>query len=183
MPEPIATYQVRTRGLWNRRLQISNAQGPVGVLSLVRGAGGIVRTGTFRPEKGEVLVLRRDPGLLRSQFSLWTEGREWLGSSLRWRVVRREIAVHTGNKPLRLVPLPGFACGWSLQAPKTGEMARLRFQPLARRATLEVMRKVDFELVMFALFLGTLSRAESIWPGPSPEGESEPAAPSKAPAA
>jgi 5-methyltetrahydrofolate--homocysteine methyltransferase len=46
----------------------------------------------WRPEKGEVLTFRRDPGLLRSQFSVWTEGHEWLGAALRSHVLRREVA-------------------------------------------------------------------------------------------
>ena len=37
----------------------------------------------------EYTLVIRDPGLLRSQFSVWTEGREWLGSSLRWGWTRR----------------------------------------------------------------------------------------------
>lgn len=184
MPEPIATYRVRTSGLWTTRHVITGpgleSADQVGVLTVERNPRGVVCGGRYQPAQGEVLVFRRDPGLLRGQFSLWTEGHEWLGSSLRWSILRRDIALHTGNKPLRLVPSTGLAFGWSLQAPKTGEMARIRGNPLTRGARLEVFRKLDFELLVFAYFLGSQIWLESLWPGPSPEGESGTSAPSKA---
>lgn len=180
MAEPTASYTVRVSGLWNARHRISNPGGSLGTLTIRRGGTGVVEGGTYRPEKGEVLTFRRDPGILRGQFSVWTEGREWLGSSLRWSVLRREIVLHTGNKPLRLVPLEGFACGWSLQAPKTGEMARIHGNPLTRAARIDVFRKVDFELLVFAYFLGSQIWLESVWPGPELEPETPPAPAGKA---
>lgn len=180
MAEPIATYTVRVSGLWNTRHRIAGATGELGTLSVRRGPSGVVVGGTYQPEKGEVLTFRRDPGILRGQFSVWTEGREWLGSSLRWHVMRREIALHTGNKPLRLVPLEGFRCGWSLQAPKTGEMARIHGNLLSRGARIEVLRKVEFELLVFAYFLGSQVWIESLWPGPEQEAEAPAAAPGAA---
>src|SRR5262245_2163681 len=93
MAEAIATYRTRVRGWWNTRHTLSEGDTELGVLTIERNAKGRIDTGVYRPHKGEVLHFRRDPGLLRSQFSLWTEGREWLGSSLRWSFVRREIAL------------------------------------------------------------------------------------------
>jgi hypothetical protein len=127
----------------------------------------MVERGRYVPTKGEVLLLRRDPGLLRSQFSLWTERQEWLGSSLRWHWLRREIVLHTGSKPLRIQPLPGFRPGWRLVAPRTGEMARVLARPLGRRATIEVYRRLDPELVVFTYFLARQILLESLWPGPA----------------
>ncbi|MBI5433474.1 MAG: hypothetical protein HZA52_11655 [Planctomycetes bacterium] len=177
MAEPIATYTVQASGLWNTRHRVANATGTLGVLTVHRGGTGVVESGSYRPEKGEVLTFRRDPGILRGQFSVWTEGREWLGSSLRWSIRKREINLHTGNKPLRLVPLDGLRFGWSLQAPKTGEMARIHGNPLTRRARIDVFRKVDFELLVFAYFLGSQIWLESLWPGPEldPEAQAAPA--------
>jgi hypothetical protein len=124
-----------------------------------------------------VLQIRRDPGLLRSQFSIWTQGQEWLGSSLRWSFVRREIVLHTGSRPLRILPQPGFRMGWTLQAPRTGEIARISPGPFSRRSRIEVFRKVEFELLLFTYFLGWQIRLESFWPGPLIDEE-----PSAAPA-
>ncbi len=157
-------YEVSISGLWAPRHTISGPDGPLGVLTVERNSRGMVTAGTYRPEKGEVLYFRRDPGLLRSQFSLWTEGHEWLGSSLRWNVVRRDIQLHTGSKPLRLLPIPGFRRGWQLVAPKTGEMARVTHS--LRKARIEVYRRVDFEVLVFAYFLGSFILLESLWPGP-----------------
>jgi hypothetical protein len=177
MADPTATYQVQISGLWSSTHRLSTAEGPLGVLTMERNGWGMVVAGRFSPVKGEVLVIRRDPGLLRSQFSLWTEGKEWLGSSLRWHVVRREIVLHTGSRPLRILPLTGFRCGWTLQAPKTGEMARIHGRPLGRKATIEVYRKVELELVVFSYFLAVQLMPESFWPGRNVEGEVEPARP------
>jgi hypothetical protein len=181
MPQAIATYTTRVSGLWSTRHEISGESGPVGVLAIDRNAKGLVVHGTYVPEKGEKLLLRRDPGLLRSQFSLWTEGREWLGSSLRWSFVGREIVLSTGAKPYRLIPLPSFRPGWRLVAPKTGEMARILPSLFRRSARIEVFRRVDFELALFAYFLGWQLHVESLWPGRAVELEPENVAtPSKA---
>jgi hypothetical protein len=162
--ETIATYEVRVSGLWRTRHKITSSGEPVGELTVARNNKGMIWRGEYRPVKGEVLHFRRDPGLLRSQFSLWTEGREWLGSSLRSSFVRREIALATGNKPYRVLPLPGFGRGWRMLAPKTGEMARITPVPFGRKTRIEVYRRVDFELVLFAYFLGHQIYAESFWP-------------------
>jgi hypothetical protein len=180
MPQPIATYTARVSGLWSTRHELAGEQGRMGVLTVERDAKGVIVRGRYAPEKGEVLVLRRDPGLLRSQFSLWTEGREWLGSSLRWSFVGREIVLSTGAKPYRLLPLPSFRPGWRMVAPKTGEMARILPDGFGR-SRIEVYRRVDTELVLFALFLSAQVRGESWWPARADEGESETiSSPSKA---
>lgn len=174
MPPAIASYTTRVSGLWTTRHEISAGDGGrVGVLTIERNGKGLVTHGTYVPEKGEKLLLRRDPGLLRSQFSLWTEGREWLGSSLRWSFVGREIVLSTGAKPYRLLPLPSFRPGWRLVAPKTGEMARIRPSLFRRSARIEVFRRVDFELALFAYFLGWQLHIESLWPGRAVELEPE----------
>jgi hypothetical protein len=173
MPQAIATYTTRVSGLWNTRHAVHGEAGLLGVLSIERNGKGVIVRGSYAPEKGEILVLRRDPGLLRSQFSLWTEGREWLGSSLRWSFVGREIALSTGAKPYRLLPLPSFRPGWRMIAPKTGEMARILPSLLRRKNRIEVFRRVDFELVLFAYFLGWQLHLESIWPGREVEMEPE----------
>ncbi len=79
----------------------------------------------------------------------------------------------TGAKPYRLLPLPAFRPGWRLVAPKTGEMARILPSLLRRENRIEVFRRVDFELVLFAYFLGWQLHLESIWPGRAVEMESE----------
>jgi hypothetical protein len=127
----------------------------------------MVTGGTWTPASGEKIAFRRDPGLLRSQFSVWTEGREWLGSSLRAHFAGREVVLHTGSRPLRLLPLPGFRVGWSIQAPRTGEVARISGGAIGRSMTLEVFRKLEPELLVFAYFLGWQIRHESLWPGPA----------------
>jgi hypothetical protein len=56
-------------------------------------------------------------------------------------------------------------------APKTGEMARIRPSLLRRSNRIEVFRRVDFELVLFAYFLGWQLHVESLWPGRAVELE------------
>ena len=164
-PQTIVTYRVERRGLLRPTHHLGSPEGPVGALTVTRGRGMVVG-GRWSPVSGEVLVMRRDPGLLRSQFSLWTEGQEWLGSSLRGHVVRREIRLHTGSRPLRMLPLTGLRSGWVLQAPKSGDLARLYLPLVGGDGRIEVYRKVDFELVVFAYFLASQLRLESLWPGP-----------------
>jgi hypothetical protein len=166
MTESIATYRTRVSGLWSTRHLVEDGAGArVGLLSCTRSKSGLVTSGRYQPEKGEVLLFRRDPGILRSQFSCWTEGREWIGSSLRWSFFAREIALATGNKPYRLLPAAGFHRGWRMLAPKTGEMARIEPRTFRRGSTIEVFRRVDFELVLFAYFLASQVYLESLWPG------------------
>lgn len=166
MPEPIATYRTRPSGHLAPRHEVSDASGRVGTLQAERNRWGLTTRATWRPEKGEVLTFRRDPGLLRSQFSVWTDGREWLGSSLRSSFLGREIALSTPNKSLRMLPVPGFHRGWRIHAPKTGELARITPSGIGKASAIEVYRRVDLELVLFAWFVGSLVYAESFWPGP-----------------
>jgi len=170
---PLHTYRVKVSGLWTKRHVFSRVEedGSVvaeGVLTVHRTTFGRVERAEYRPEKGEVLFVRRDPGLLRSQFSLWTDGNEWLGSSLRWGL-RRQVDLSTGSKPLYLLPVSGLRGGWGLYAPKSGENARIQSGLLGRSSRLEVYRRLDFPLLVFAYFLGNQVHIESILPGPQPE--------------
>lgn len=169
MADRTSSYEARVEGLWNTTHTLTRDGERVGVLRMNRNAKGLISEGVYTPEKGEVLTIRRDPGLLRSQFSLWTDGPEWLGSSLRWNVVQREVVLHTGSRPLRLLPSQGFGCGWNLVAPKTGLMASVRGGFLSRKRSLAVYRRLDFELLVFAYFLGSMIFRESLLPGPSTE--------------
>lgn len=174
MSDVSTTYTTRVCGFWNPRHSIEGPEGLVGHLTMRRNGWGMVVGGRYEPVKGEVLELRRDPGILRSQFSLWTDGREWLAAALRWGFLRREIDLSTGSKPMRLVPLPGFQRGWRLLAPKTGEMARLVARPFSRGVRIDVHRLMDFEVVLFAYFLGSQLLLESAWPGPEAEALVQP---------
>jgi len=169
---PLQVYRVRVSGLWTTRHTFSavgeTGETPEGVLTVRRGAWGRVTGAEFRPEKGEVLVIRRDPGLLRSQFSLWTDGTEWLGSSLRWGL-RRQIDLSTGSKPLYLLPVAGLRAGWGIYAPKSGENARIVASLLGRSSRIEVYRRLDFPILVLSYFLGHMVHLESIAPGPEPE--------------
>jgi hypothetical protein len=60
-------------------------------------------------------------------------------------------------------------------------MARFFGTPLARSARIEVYRKVDLELLVFAYFLGSQILLESLWPGPSRDADGELVPPPKAP--
>lgn len=178
MAEPIQTFRTRVRGFWTKRHDVLDAEGNVlGRLTVRRNKWGMVVQGEYRPEQGEVLSIRRDPGLLRAQFSVWTESREWLVSSLRWHVVQRQIVIEAGSRRHRLVPMLGLRMGWRLMAPKTGEAASIRLG--FRGARLETFRKLDFELLLFCYFLGTLTPLESIWPTaldlPERESDKKPA--------
>ena len=163
MSDPTATYTFHAKGLWKPCLRISDSDGELGTLTLRRNRWGMVTGAAWRPLKGEKIDIRRDPGILRSQFSLWSEGREWLGASLRWSFIGRIIDLSTGTKAMRLVPLAEFSAGWTLHAPKTGRMAKIH---LGSSPKVDVYRRVNFEVVLFALFLSYLSRIESYWPGP-----------------
>ena len=169
---PKSVYHARVSGLWNTRHAISREEesGPVelGTLSVSRNLL-MVTGGTFTPTEGEVLMARREPGLLRSQFSLWTDGREWLGSSLRRTTLKRQIDISSGSTAFRLLPISGLQMGWSLYAPKTGQACRVTASPLGRSAKIEVFRRLDFPLVIFSYFLGFQVYLESLAPGPEPE--------------
>ncbi|MEM7306058.1 MAG: hypothetical protein AAF682_05275 [Planctomycetota bacterium] len=156
-------------GRWNQRHELLEGEQTLGVLTVERNRSGMVIQGEYQPEAGELYYFRRDPGLLRSQFSMWTDGREWLGSSLRWSFMGRAVHLSTGTKPYRLLPLPGFRRGWGLYAPKTGETAQIRVGMVGRAAELDVYRRIDISLLLFAYFLGSQIYGESLLPGPSPE--------------
>lgn len=181
MAEPLRTLLTKVRGLWNPVHTICEADGSVlGLLKVRRNRWGLVVGGQYRPEEGEVLEFRRDPGILRAQFSLWTEEGEWLGSSLRWHVGRRQIDLWTGSKPYRVVPRTGLGRGWRVIASRTGEVATIRLGLLGRGARIELQRKMDPELLLFCYFLGSLTSKESFLPSwldraiPSPARASAP---------
>ncbi|MFT5151944.1 MAG: hypothetical protein ACI841_001931 [Planctomycetota bacterium] len=158
-------YTIQVSGLWNKRHTVFDEEGKkLGVLTAKRNPWGMVVSAEYRPEEGEVLSISRDPGLLRAQFSIWTEGKEWLGSSLRWSSFRRQVDMWTGTKPLRVVPRTGFGAGWRLVAAKTGESARIESGLFGRKHVLYTFRKLDFELLLFAHFLGSLSNLGSFLP-------------------
>jgi hypothetical protein len=180
MVEPIAIYRTRARGFPRSAHEIEGPEGRLGVLHVERNGAGLIVRGRYVPEQGERLTIRREPGILRSQYSLWTEGREWLGSSLRPGFVQREIALSSGAKSFRLLPTASFGRGWRMLAPKTGEMARILPDGFGR-SRIELYRRVDTELVLFAFFLSAQVRGESWWPARADEGESETiSSPSKA---
>ena len=165
MSDVQASYTVQVSGLWGPRHTFFDAEGnQLGVLSARRNRYGMIVAGEYRPEKGEVLFMRRDPGLLRAQFSIWTDGGEWLGSSLRWSLVRRQIDMWTGSKPYRVVPTTGPGCGWRMVTSRTGTAARIQSGLVGRKHKVEVYRKTDYELLVFAYFLGSLSHWESFLP-------------------
>ena len=58
-------------------------------------------------------------------------------------------------------------------APKTGEMARITPGWLGRSSRIEVFRRIDFEIVVFAYFLASQVYAESFWPGRDIAAEQE----------
>lgn len=166
MTEPLQTYRFSASGLFTPRYTVFEGDTRLGELAVKRNAFGMISGATYRPEKGEVLEFKRNPGLLRAQFAMWTENREWLASSLRWSFFRRPITIHTGTKPQTVAPLPGWRAGWTLLAPKTGEMARMNAAPFSSSSEIEVYRRLDFELVLFAFFLGSLTKLEFLAPGP-----------------
>lgn len=166
-------YLAQVSGFWNTRHKISRVEeggAPVELGTLhVRRNWHMVVEGTYQPAEGEVLIARREPGLLRSQFSLWTDGREWLGSSLRRTSMKRQVDISSGSTAFRLLPVAGLQPGWALYAPKTGEACRITASPSGRSAQIEVFRRLDFPLVIFSYFLGYQVYLESWLPGPEPE--------------
>ncbi len=172
MAKDATIYNVKSSGFWNTRHKFSQVTDEgskeVGTLKIQR-KRFLITDGDWEPVSGEELAMRRDPGLLRSQFSLWTDRREWLGSSLRPNVVSREVEFSTANKPLRLLPVEGLRCGWSLYAPKSGQIMRTMSQPGSSTTKIEVFRRLDFPLVIFGFFIGQQLKLESVLPGPVPE--------------
>jgi len=173
MPEVVSTYTTKVSGLWSSRHEIAlktdTGSEVQGTLSINRGPLGAVRSGTFRPLKGATYVFERDPGMVRGQFMMWSESREWIGSTIRFHVLRRVVDINTGGKPFKLAPLREFGRGWSLYAPKTGEIARFNWPLVGRSARIEVYRKTPFTLLLLAYFMSTQASYETLWPGPTPE--------------
>ena len=50
-------------------------------------------------------------------------------------------------------------------------MAQIHLGLLGRSDRIEIKRKVDMELLVFAYFLGLQLRLESLWPGPAEASE------------
>jgi hypothetical protein len=65
-----------------------------------------------------------------------------------------------------VVPLSGLRTGWTIQAPRTGELARLEGGLVLRSMRLDVYKKLEFEQLLFAYFLAWQVRREAFWPGP-----------------
>lgn len=165
MSETTETYRTRVSGLWRPEHTLLDGEGrTLGVLRVRRNRVGLVVGADYHPAAGEVLHFRREPGLLRAQFSLWTEGKEWLGSSIRQGFLRRTVELWTSTRPYRLVPRLGLAKGWRMVASKTGLVAELAHPLFGRGATLTVHRKLDFELLLLGYFVGTLALWESVPP-------------------
>lgn len=165
MAQPRNTYTTRVSGLLRPRHTVLDEEGKeLGVLEVRRNRLGMIVAGQWKPAKGEVLEFRRQPGILRAQFACWTEEREWLGSTIRPGVLRRTVEMWTGGKPMRLVPSLGFGRGWRVVGSKSGLVAETSHGWLSRGATLEVWRKMDFELLLFAYFIGGLALWESALP-------------------
>ncbi len=164
MPESLTTYRTEVSGLWSPRHVVHEGEQRLGTLTMQRNRAGMVVSGLWSPETGEVFHFRREPGLLRPQFSVWTEAREWLASSDRSSLFRRRLDLWTGGKPYRLVPLPGLRRGWRLIASRTGEALRIEHGLVRRAATIRMFRKTELELVLFAYFLGALALNQSLPP-------------------
>ncbi|MEM9382957.1 MAG: hypothetical protein AAGB93_23615 [Planctomycetota bacterium] len=165
MPAPKKTYRTRVSGFLRPRHVVTDEDGKeVGVLQVHRNRVGLIVRAVWTPSKGEVLEIKRDPGLLRAQFACWTEGREWLGSTIRPGFTRRTIEMWTGGKPLRLVPRLALGRGWRIVGAKSGLVAELEHSLLGRDATLSTYRKIDLELLVFAYFVGSIALWESALP-------------------
>ncbi|MEZ6005058.1 MAG: hypothetical protein R3F17_11740 [Planctomycetota bacterium] len=165
MASSTQNYRTRVSGWWTPRHTIQDSEGrTLGVLTVTRNWRGMVIAGEYSPEKGEKLLLRREPGLQRAQFSLWTGDREWLGSSIRPRPFQRRIDIFAGVRPYRVVPFPGLRRGWRVIASKTGEVATIEQSLLGRGSRWTAQKKVDFEMLLFSYFIGSLASNESILP-------------------
>ncbi len=167
MSSPVKVYDVKVSGLWTTRQEIREGEKRLGVLTNHRRWYGAVDRCVYHPEKGSVLEFRREPGVLRGQFSLWApETHEWLGSTTRHAFLKREIEISTGGKPYRLLPSTGFGRGWIVNAPKTGTVAELHVSPFGRSVRIDVHRRLDYMLVLMAYALASQVLSESWLPGP-----------------
>jgi len=167
-----APYTIRPQGLFSSAFAFERGGEVIGTLTRKRaGVLRLVNSSTYVPVQGETISIERDPGLLRHQFGAWSQvhggqGREWLGSSIRYGMLGREISLHGGNKPFRLVPTKSFGSGWEMHAPKTGLVATLKKKGGTIEVTLE--RRVDFYLLLLAFHNIATAWTSSIWPGPDP---------------
>ena len=167
-----APYTIRPKGLFRSTHTFEREGEVLGTMTRRRGGPvGFVVGSLFEPLSGESISIQRDPGLLRHQFGAWSQihggqGREWLGSSIRYGLFGREITLHGGTKPFRLVPSKAFGRGWELHAPKTGLVATFEKKGGAVEVTLE--RRVDFYLLLLAYHNIASAWLSSIWPGPDP---------------
>ncbi|MEM9802718.1 MAG: hypothetical protein AAGA20_20500 [Planctomycetota bacterium] len=165
MAAPQKTFRTKVSGLLRPRHTFTDEDGKeIGVLVVERNWLGMIVGGEWKPTKGETLAIKRDPGLLRAQFACWTEGREWLGSTIRPGVMRRTIEMWTGGKPLRLVPRLELGRGWRIVGAKSGLVAQFDHGIASRDATIRTFRKIDPELLVFAYFVGGLALWESALP-------------------
>jgi hypothetical protein len=53
MPDPTASYQIRSNGLWKPVLRISGPEGGLGVLNVERNRWGMVVSASYLPTQGE----------------------------------------------------------------------------------------------------------------------------------
>lgn len=165
-----APYIVRAKGLINPEFTFEREGDVLGTMKRDRKLGRLMGS-VYVPVQGETITVQRDPGLLRNQFSAWSQihggqGREWLGSSINYGLIGREVTLHNGTKPFRLVPTKAFGTGWELHAPKTGLVATF----IKRGSTVEVRleRRVDFFLLLLAFHNIATAWLKSVWPGPDP---------------
>lgn len=167
-----APYLVRAKGLVNPAFEFEREGQVLGTMRRTRLLGCLRLQGAvYEPVQGETITIQRDPGLLRSQFSAWSQvhggqGREWLGSSINYGIIGREISLHNGTKPFRLIPSKTFGPGWELHAPKTGLTAT--FKKVSGGIEIGLERRVDFFLLLLAFHNVATARLASIWPGPDP---------------
>jgi hypothetical protein len=167
-----APYTIRASGLWNSKHVFEREGEIIGTLAVKRaGLLGMISGSHYTPTDGENISIERDPGLLRAQFGCWSQihggqGREWLGSSIRYSLLAREVTLHGGQKPYRMTPSKGFGVGWDLHAPKTGIVADFRKKDGAVQVTLH--RRVDFYLLLLAYHTICTSWTSSLLKGQEP---------------
>jgi len=76
----------------------------------------------------------------------------------------RRIDVWNSVRPYRVVPKRGLGRGWRIIASKTGEVASIEQPLFPRKSQWTAQRKLDFELLLFCYFLGSMSPMESVMP-------------------
>ncbi|MFT4710631.1 MAG: hypothetical protein ACI9D0_001493 [Bacteroidia bacterium] len=167
-----APYTIHKSGLWNSSHVFERGGETIGTLAVKRGGPLAMIAGShYTPVEGENITIERDPGLLRAQFGCWSQvhggqGREWLGSSIRYNLMAREVTLHGGQKPYRVTPSRTFGIGWDMHAPKTGLVAEFRKKGNTVEVTLH--RRVDFFLLLLAYHTICTSWMSSLLSGPEP---------------